>query len=355
MPQAVNTCPKCGALVVPQLSRCRVCKEYLHGTRVEGLLIENLIPAQLQEAPATATIILFIVLYYALMLALAGERSIVGFSAYSVQQLGGTYGIGIWLGEYWRLITANFGHSNPLHLILNLAALAFVGRVVETILDRKKMFLIYLGSGVFSMFASYVWYAEIQGLPQVPTNGASGAIAGMIGAAWFAARKLGPKEADVVRTMKRWTILMAVWGLMPHINNAAHAGGFVAGALLAHFTPVGHAKTVAVQRVLSVIALAAFAMVLGSIGLMLKDLRGYSAAYDDHLDYQIAVETCSKTFEDKAPIETTIDKCERARRVFPEAPMLHIVLAQLYSAKGDAAQAAKYAAVAQRLMNSADR
>src|SRR5215813_2341378 len=212
MPMPVNSCPKCGAMIVPQLARCRQCKAYLHGTGVEAFLFEQLMPAQVQRSPGTATICLLICLYYGLMLALGGGDSIIGFSGFTLQQLGAVHGPSIMLGQGWRFVTSIFGHHDLLHLALNLWSLVAVGDLVERIFDKKKMMLIYLVAGVASMAISYVWYVYAIGRPSFVSAGASGAVCGLIGAAWVGAKKMGPQGAEIARSMAKWSALMVVWG-----------------------------------------------------------------------------------------------------------------------------------------------
>lgn len=338
MPLEVKSCPKCGAMITPQLARCRQCKTYLHGTRLEGALMEGLIPEQIRHAPATATIVVAIILYYALMLAAAGEGSLGGFSSYTLETLGATNGPDILLGQYWRFVTSIFVHHNPMHIFMNLFSLVFVGQLVETILDRKKMFLIYLVAGVSSMAISFIWYTMFRGNLYFVSGGASGAVSGMIGAAWFSARKLGPQGTEIVSRMKMWTALMLVIGfLSPGINNAAHIGGFVVGALLAHFVPSGITQTVNAQRVLSVISLAAIAGVLACCGLMINHARGFPAEIRDE-NYNTS--HCLVTAGEKATPEA-VRACELARRVFPEQGDVWRVLAAHLAELGETERAAK--------------
>src|SRR5688572_27973436 len=47
----------------------------------------------------------------------------------------------------WQLLTYQFLHGSPLHLILNLLGLYFSGRAVEEALGRQKFLVIFLGTG----------------------------------------------------------------------------------------------------------------------------------------------------------------------------------------------------------------
>ena len=157
-----QTCPKCGALIVPQLVRCRRCDKYLHGTAFEGMLFEHL-PGPLKRSPGTGSLVLGILLYYVVMIGVAGVRSSLGFSSYSLVELGATHGPSILLGDWWRFATSIFVHHDLVHLAFNLYALIIVGPVVEVLYDKKKTILMYLVAGVGSMIISHLWYVEIMG------------------------------------------------------------------------------------------------------------------------------------------------------------------------------------------------
>ena len=147
------------------------------------------------------------------------------------------------------------------------------------------MIILYLVT-VHMMVTSHVWYVIVQGGPAtaVVSAGASGAVCGMIGAAWFGASRLGNEARDIADGMKRWAILMAVWGFfVPGINNAAHFGGFAFGAALAQFVPLGLAQTVQVQRALSLLTFGLVGGFLFCCFLMLKNLHGFPASFEDDM------------------------------------------------------------------------
>jgi rhomboid protease GluP len=281
-----KTCPKCEALITPQLDYCRQCQTYLHGTAIEGWIFKNLLGGYMSGSPGTAVICILILLYYVLMSVLAGLDSFLGFTSFSLTQLGATHGPSILRGQYWRFMTSIFGHHDILHLAMNLWCLVTVGPLVEKIFDRKKMLILYLVAGSLSMVTSHIWYVLILGGPNtaVVSAGASGAVCGMIGAAWFGARRLGPAGKEVAGSMKRWAILMLVWGVfVPGINNAAHLGGFAFGAALSQFIPTGLTQSVKAQKILSVNVLGLLLGFFFCCGLMLTNLQGYPASFDDDM------------------------------------------------------------------------
>ena len=363
----IKTCPKCGALITPQLTRCRQCGEYLHGTRLEGLIFEHLLPEQLAASPGTGLLALLIVFYYVGMAAVAGIESAVAYSGYSLQQLGATHGPAILLGQYWRFVTSIFGHHDLLHLAMNLYCLAQVGPAVEQLFDRKKMMLIYLVAGVSSMAVSHVWYVHVTNGLMTTSAGASGAVCGMIGAALVGARRDGDQARFLF--MRRWAIYMVIWGLMvPGINNAAHFGGFAVGAGLAYLVPLGLAQTVVVQRALSVAMLLLLVVVGGSTYAMLDNLRGFPGRLANDAaprslfmwtveegtpwgrSSQVELwEECVKHGRAGDTGDEALHACELAIRAVPYDSTPYASLAEMYLARGDTQRAERLIHLARRV------
>jgi len=138
-------------------------------------------------------------------------------------------------GEWWRLFTALFIHFGLLHLGMNMWALRDVGRLVERLAGPWRFAALYLGSGILGNLLSLV----VQGNKAV-SGGASGAIFGLYGALlvllWSERRRVDPSEFRWLFGLASvFTVLMLGLGwVIPGIDNAAHGGGLVAGALLAH-------------------------------------------------------------------------------------------------------------------------
>ena len=66
------------------------------------------------------------------------------------------------------------------------------------------MIVIFAATGVASMMISHVWYVEITGGVGITSGGASGAVCGLLGAAWFAARRMGPGGKDIASAIAKY-------------------------------------------------------------------------------------------------------------------------------------------------------
>lgn len=151
--------------------------------------------------------------------------------------------------EFITVFSAMFLHGGWLHLIGNMLYLWIFGDNVEDTLGPALYLVFYFGSGVFATFAQ----ALAGPLSTVPNLGASGAIAGVLGAYLV----LFPQaRVDVIFTLgwfwRRTTVsailVLGVWigiqmlrGLFSigQISEAAggvayfaHIGGFIAGMVV---------------------------------------------------------------------------------------------------------------------------
>lgn len=196
----------------------------------EPLRLTELMRCGPRQAPVTSALLLVNGLVFALML-LAGAG--LWHTPNGVQLAwGANFGPATQDGQWWRLFTALFIHFGVLHLLLNMGALWDVGRLVERVYGRLRFALLYLGSGLWGNLVSLVLHGN-----QAVSGGASGAIFSLYGALlvflWRERQQLDPGEF-------RWlfggalvfSLLMLGMGwVVPGIDNAAHGGGLVAGAL----------------------------------------------------------------------------------------------------------------------------
>ena len=134
-------------------------------------------------------------------------------------------------GEWWRLLTAVFLHGGLDHLFGNMIALFVLGMVCEHAFGRAQFLALFVLSGIAGSVLSMVTSAG-------PSVGASGAIFGLQGAAVVLFRRY--RDRLLVRD-RRIGIVLIVWALYtiasglvtPYVDNGAHIGGFIGGALIA--------------------------------------------------------------------------------------------------------------------------
>jgi rhomboid protease GluP len=136
-------------------------------------------------------------------------------------------------GEWWRLFTAMFLHFGLLHLSLNVWALWDGGRLVERLYGSKRFVIVYVASGLAGNLVSLI----VQGDKAV-SGGASGAVFGVYGALlvclWIERRQVHPVEFRwLFGSAAVFSVVNVVFGLLiPGIDNAAHIGGLMSGALI---------------------------------------------------------------------------------------------------------------------------
>lgn len=136
-------------------------------------------------------------------------------------------------GQWWRLGSALFLHFGLFHIAMNLWALWDAGQLVERIYGHGRFALLYFGAGLAGNLLSLV----VQGNEAV-SGGASGAVFGLYGALlvflWRERRHIDRHEFRwLFRTALAFTAVSIGLGFaIPGIDNSAHIGGLLAGALL---------------------------------------------------------------------------------------------------------------------------
>jgi membrane associated rhomboid family serine protease len=127
-------------------------------------------------------------------------------------------------GEYWRLLGAAFLHIGPLHLIVNMLALAIVGPSLERVFGIWRYLAVYLLAALGGSVAVYLLDS-----PYGAVAGASGAIYGLFAATLVVLRNLG---LDARYMLFAIGLNFAV-SFAPGISLLGHLGGFLAGGLAA--------------------------------------------------------------------------------------------------------------------------
>ncbi len=168
----------------------------------------------------TKTLIGINVGVYLLELAMGGNINGTGNEIY---REGVLYGPAVANGDWWRLFTPMFLHYGPLHLGLNMLALWWFGAAVERVLGRGRYLLLYLVSGLAGSAGALLLS------PTSLTVGASGAIFGILGAAFVLERQrtyvLGGGAVSIIALNLAFTLFI------PGISIGGHLGGLAGGAL----------------------------------------------------------------------------------------------------------------------------
>ena len=125
-------------------------------------------------------------------------------------------------GEYWRLFTSMFLHADIMHIFSNMIALILFGSVVENNYSKLEYLIIYFISGLIGNLFS---------LLLLPLNtislGASGAIFGLIGAAFILYTVEGEKTLILLGLF--YLAYFIVSSFAPGINLWAHLFGLLGG------------------------------------------------------------------------------------------------------------------------------
>jgi membrane associated rhomboid family serine protease len=162
-----------------------------------------------------------------------------------------TLWVGLPLDDYWPFLTAMFLHSSWLHIIGNMWSLWIFGDNVEDRMGPVRFLFFYLSCGIIAELV----HCYVNPDSTLPAVGASGAIAGVMGAYFFLfpyARVivLVPVlfipfffELPAVTYLGFWALTQIFTGAFSLGNPAAvapvawwaHVGGFAAGILLQFF------------------------------------------------------------------------------------------------------------------------
>jgi len=127
--------------------------------------------------------------------------------------------------DYQRLVTAAFLHYGPIHLLLNMLALFFVGPALEQVLGWWRFLAVYLIGALGGSVAILAF-----GTPNQPVVGASGAIFGLFAAAVVLARRVGFNATALWITVG---INFVFTFSVPGISKLGHLGGFLFGGAAA--------------------------------------------------------------------------------------------------------------------------
>ncbi|XP_012442391.1 RHOMBOID-like protein 1 [Gossypium raimondii] len=158
------------------------------------------------------------------------ENPLLGPSADTLEKMGALDVIKVvHKHQAWRLISCIWLHAGVFHILANMLSLLFIGIRLEQEFGFVRIGLLYLFAGFGGSLMSALF---IQAGISV---GASGALFGLLGSMlselitnWtIYANKLA-----ALLTLIFIVVINLAVGLLPHVDNFAHIGGFISGFLL---------------------------------------------------------------------------------------------------------------------------
>lgn len=216
------SCSSCGRpictecmVATPVGMRCPECSKQTTQVRTLGSM-------QPEARVTHALIVVNVVAFLAQVLAGGSGRPRSGF----VYENGVLFGPYVNEGEWWRLVTSGFLHSDPIHLLLNMVVLYFLGRMLEPALGHLRFAALY----VAALFAGA--FGALLLSPEAATVGASGAGFGLMGAAAVVMLSRGiPLMSTFIGPLIIINVLFTF--ARSDISVGGHLGGLAGGALAA--------------------------------------------------------------------------------------------------------------------------
>lgn len=251
---ASRFCPNCRALVDARADQCPYCGVPLGamGFRVANRsgFTDKLIP----NGQMTVALLLLVNCALFVAITVSGSRALPYFGT---KWLPGILG-----GEWYRLITAGYLHTQFFHILMNMMGLYNLGPIVEEIYGTRRLFSLYTVATIVGFALSAMWSPGSRSL------GASAGIFGLLGA--LIAYGVHSKSF-VARHLQQQCLMNAgigflMGGLMPMIDNAAHLGGLIGGFGVAYLAGLPGWVDDAKEKLWGLVALVSLLMTLYAFG-----------------------------------------------------------------------------------------
>nr|GMC69353.1 RHOMBOID-like protein 1 [Ipomoea batatas] len=158
------------------------------------------------------------------------ENPLLGPSSNSLQKMGALDVSKVVHGhQVWRLITCIWLHGGVFHLLANMLSLLVIGIRLEREFGFVRIGLLYIISGLGGSLLSALF------IKSNISVGASGALFGLLGSMLselFINWTIYANKFAVLITLVIIIAINLAVGILPHVDNFAHIGGFLSGFLL---------------------------------------------------------------------------------------------------------------------------
>jgi membrane associated rhomboid family serine protease len=207
-------CPDC-MTVTPVGMRCPECAS-------ERTQVRRMSPG-LRAGRAPATYALIAINVAAFVAEIAGGAGALQAGGKVVSD-GAIYGPAIANGDWWRIVTGGFLHAGLIHIGFNMYVLFILGSLLEPGIGTPRFLAVYFVSLLAGSFGALLLS------PNELTVGASGAIFGLMSAAFIVARHRGIEQLAGQIAFFIAINLFFTLGV-GNISVGGHLGGLVGGAL----------------------------------------------------------------------------------------------------------------------------
>jgi membrane associated rhomboid family serine protease len=140
-------------------------------------------------------------------------------------------GQGVDHGEYWRLITGGFLHAGLLHIAFNMYLLYILGNLLEPAIGSIRFGLLYFAALLAGSAGALIV------TPMAQTVGASGAVFGLMGAAFIEMRARGMDPfggGGILGGIGGLILINLVLSFaLNGVSIGGHIGGLIGGSLVA--------------------------------------------------------------------------------------------------------------------------
>ncbi|KAF7143813.1 hypothetical protein RHSIM_Rhsim05G0193700 [Rhododendron simsii] len=129
----------------------------------------------------------------------------------------------------WRLISCIWLHAGVFHILANMLSLVIIGILLEQEFGFARIGLLYLIAGFGGSLLSALFIRSNISV------GASGALFGLLGAMLSELITNWTSYVNKVAALLTLVIIVVInlaVGILPHVDNFAHIGGFLSGFLL---------------------------------------------------------------------------------------------------------------------------
>ncbi|XP_071692320.1 RHOMBOID-like protein 2 [Rutidosis leptorrhynchoides] len=158
------------------------------------------------------------------------ENPLFGPSSSTLEKLGALEWDKVVNGhQAWRLVSCIFLHAGVVHLLANMLSLVFIGIRLEQQFGFVRVGILYMLAGIGGSILSALFITNNISV------GASGALFGLLGAMlselltnWT----IYANKAAALFTLLIIILVNLAVGMLPHVDNFAHIGGFLTGFFL---------------------------------------------------------------------------------------------------------------------------